>query len=448
MFKKSLFIFFVSAILFTGCSNNKFVDSKTIAHTLHQEQLENRQLTYKVDRYFGENVETYKRSDGKTLIYVYSSPIEKCCNLIKKEGNNQFVSKGDYCSKYFPREFSFKNNLCIRNNNDYINILPYDTGVYKGKISKQTNIFGQEKQAIVYENVFGEGQIFYCYSTEFGINTEIIIPKNPETASFKLKIMLPNLSEDTNSLDYILFKTPFKTSEVKSILYTPLLCDSSGNWSYANSVKLIEKDNETNIYTIEYTVDKDFLNNKNTKYPVTMNQSIYLYKTKQPDVSVYGGINNTLNHYLSPYMLLGDATIKGEGWALIRYETLNNLHIDPEKIVSAKYIFRNLFDLKKETKVSAYAVVFDWCSVNIRWYNRPPFDKRPVGTVLIQKKGDYEINLTPFFKEILKNRIDPNALYSVENSFMIKCDTKNSNIIFPSGDNGLFSPLLEIVLSE
>ena len=51
-------------------------------------------------------------------------------------------------------------------------------------------------------------------------------------------------------------------------------------------------------------------------------------------------------------------------------------------------------------------------------------------------------------KEILKNKGEDNAKYSVQNSFMIRSDTKDSNMILASGDNGLFSPLLEIVLSE
>lgn len=37
---------------------------------------------------------------------------------------------------------------------------------------------------------------------------------------------------------------------------------------------------------------------------------------------------------------------------------------------------------------------------------------------------------------------------SIQNSFMIRSDTVDSNIIISSGDNGVFSPLLEIVLSE
>lgn len=106
-----------------------------------------------------------------------------------------------------------------------------------------------------------------------------------------------------------------------------------------HTVKLIEKDSETNTYTVEYTVDQEFLLDESTEYPITLNQSVHLYKSKQPDTSAYENTGDEAGHYLSPYMLLGDSTIKGEGWTYIRYETLNSLNIEAEKVVSAKYVF-------------------------------------------------------------------------------------------------------------
>lgn len=230
--------------------------------------------------------------------------------------------------------------------------------------------------------------------------------------------------------------------------YTPLAVDKKGKWCYSNTVRLIEKDSSTNTYTVEYTIDQKFLQDKSTKYPVVLNQSIHLYKPKQPDTSAYENTGEQAGHYLSPYMLLGDKTIKGEGWTFVRYETLNSLNIPADKIVSAKYVFHNLFDLEKEAKIGAYAVTADWCSINTRWFNRPPFDEKPISEVLIKDRGDYELDITALMKEMIANKERENAKYSVQNSFLIRSDSIDSNMIFASGDNGLFSPVLEIVLSE
>ena len=67
---------------------------------------------------------------------------------------------------------------------------------------------------------------------------------------------------------------------------------------------------------------------------------------------------------------------------------------------------------------------------------------------MVKKSGDYKIDITPLFIEMIKNKGKENATYSIQNSFMIRSDTENSNVIISSGDNGLFSPVLEIVLSE
>jgi hypothetical protein len=122
------------------------------------------------------------------------------------------------------------------------------------------------------------------------------------------------------------------------------------------------------------------------------------------------------------------------------------MYIDQDKIISAKYVFRNLFDQPKEVKIGAYAVTADWCSINTRWFNRPTFDEKPISQAAVQKAGDYELDITNLFKEMIKNRADENAKYSVRNSFFIRSDTPDSSLILPSGDGGLFSPYLEVVI--
>jgi len=191
--------------------------------------------------------------------------------------------------------------------------------------------------------------------------------------------------------------------EVKTILESPLLADKNGKWSYVN---------------------------------------------EQPDTSAYENAGDEVSHYLSPYILIGDSTIKGEGWTFIRYETLNRLNIPADKIISAKYVFRNLFDAPKEATIGAYAVTNDWCSINIRWFNRPTYDEKPISQVTVQKAADYFLDITTLFREMTKNKGQKNSKYSVRNSFFIKSDSPNSNLIFPSGDGGLFSPYLEVVIAE
>lgn len=119
-------------------------------------------------------------------------------------------------------------------------------------------------------------------STSFGANTEIVIPKRTNENKYQIIIQLPNLAPDTSSPDCIVFKTALEKGKVNSLLYTPLLIDNKGKWSYANSVKLLDKDVEDNIYTVEYSVDEKFLNDKNKKFSVILtNRFIYINPSNQ-----------------------------------------------------------------------------------------------------------------------------------------------------------------------
>ncbi len=418
----------------------------TVAEPFSEELQSFFDLSQPCDDFHAENLQAFQREDGSKNLYLYSAAIEQTCNNIK-ESEESYQADGMYFNKSFPKCLSESTPIEIGKGDKFAKIYLQDQEL-PGKLTNHRNAFGIDRQMIVYENAFGKGNDYICYPTSFGVNTEIIISNRTECNHYQVKVQLPNLVPDTDSPDYILFRTALKNNGVRSILYTPLAVDANGKWSYANTVKLIEKDSETNTYTVEYTVDQEFLLDESTEYPITLNQSVHLYKSKQPDTSAYENTGDEAGHYLSPYMLLGDSTIKGEGWTYIRYETLNSLNIEAEKVVSAKYVFRNLFDLEKEVKIGAYAVTEDWCSINTRWFNRPSFDETPMSEVIIQKAGDYEIDITTLLKEMITNKKRKNAKYSVQNSFFIKSETQDSNMIFASGDNGLFSPLLEIVLSE
>lgn len=438
-------VILVISLIIVGCSKQS-ENYITNAVPFSKERMSGMKLTDVSYEYYAENVQAFEKSDGSKVIYLYSAPIERSENRIE-EGNNGFQANGTYFNKVLPTNLSEETPIKVGNNTNFAKIF-IPGALYEGKMTEYKNVFGINRPAVLYQDAFGEGNDYICYPTSFGVNTEIRISKKTKENKFQIKLQLPNLTPDIGSPDYILFKTALEKGEVKSLLYTPLVCDANGKWSYANAVKLIEKDSETNTYTVEYEVDKDFLNNKDTKFPVTLNQSIYLYKSKQPDTSAYENTQDEAGHYLSPYMLLGDRTLKGEGWTFIRYQTLNNLDIDPKKIVSAKYVFHNLFDLEEETKISGYAVTVDWCSINTRWFNRPTYDDKPISEVIVKKSGNYELDITPLFIEMVKNKNQENATYSVQNGFMIRSDTKNSNVIIASGDNGLYSPVLKIVLSE
>lgn len=451
-------IFGILFALMVGCSQESQTACYTVAQPLTKQQLMQRKHETEIFKYFAENVYAYQNIDGTQSIYIYSAPVEKSANAITlpttsslqalTSSETDFFIQGTYFSKQFPKIWSIKSGLNLPASGSSLRIFPETSGAYSGELKQQRNIFGQFKEAVCYEDTFGNNIPLYAYPTSFGVNTEIVLPKYEGINTFRVKIQTPTLVPDTGSPDYILFKTALEKGVVNSILYTPMAVDKKGKWSYNNTVTLVDKDTVTNTYTVEYTIDQAFLENAEVTYPVTLNQSFHQYKPKQPDTSAYSKTGDEASHYLSPYMLLGDSTLKGEGWTYVRYETLNNLNIPADKIISATYTVHNLFDLPDKAVLGAYAVTADWCSINTRWFNRPPFDETPINQVVIQKRGDYTLDITSLMKEMIRNKPFKNAKYSVQNSFMIRCDTDGRNIALASGDNGLFSPVLQIVVME
>ena len=432
-----------------GCSGSKSepIVTSAVAYPIKAEQMKLQNLSASTG-YCAENALSYTNASGQTILRLFTAPLEISENAIKYNEDGGYTGDGNYMQKSLPEVWSPNASIHITNGGNFAEITPAGDGKYTSKQAQTINLFGQSRDAVIYKDAFDSGADLSCSLTSFGVNMEIAFPKRPEKNTYQIKLKLPDLVPDTGSPDYILFKTALEKGEVRTILETPLAADKSGRWSYANSVQLVAKDSAAGVYTVEYTVDKAFLADKSTKYPIRVNQSVSLYKSKQPDTTAYEKTGDTAGHYLSPYMLMGDSTIKGEAWTYIRFETLDRLNIPADKIVSAKYMFRNLFDSQKEVKIGAYAVNADWCSINTRWFNRPPYDERPISQTAVNKAGDYSIDITPLFREMIQNKGDENAKYSVRNSFMLKADTPNSSLIFPSGDGGLFSPFLEVVLDK
>lgn len=431
----------------SGCGDKEVPDAgRTRAVAFDEEAMARYGHTEQIFDYLTNNTVDYRNADGTQTLYVYSAPVE-AANVLRDE-DGALSCPGEYFTKTLSLALSAREGISVTGPDMHAVVYPEAEGSFAGARETGVNAFGQEREAVRYADACGKGVDLICSPTTFGVNLEIVLQKKPETNRWHIRLQLPELVPDTGSPDYILFKTALEDGRVKAILYTPLAADSRGGWSYANSVRLIDKDRETGTYTVEYTIDEAFLADKETSYPVRLNQSVHLYTPKQPDTSAYSETGDEAGHYLSPYMLLGDSTIKGEGYTFVRYETLAGLRIDPDQVVSATYRVRNLFAPAQPVTIGAYAVTADWCSINTRWFNRPPFDEAPVGTATVSGAGDVAIDVTPLLKEMLRHPDEENAPYSVNNSFLIRCDTPGANLLFASGDNGLFSPGLEIVLAE
>ena len=420
---------------------------RTQAYPLSKDQMLLENLAVD-DRYEHENVLAYTLPSGETLLRIFSAPIETSENVILDYGDAEYRGTGRYLEKRLPKIWSHENPIKITDIGNTVAIYPAGKDKYTSILQKSVNAFGQTRDTVIYKSAFGAGIDLQCSLTTFGINTEIILSKRPARNTFQIRLMLPESFIDAGSPDYTLFRTAPESGDIRSIVYTPLAVDRSGQWSYSNMAQCYPAEDAENTFIVDFLIDEAFLRAESTRYPVTLNQSIHINKPTQPDTSAYEHTGDIAEHYLSPYMLMGDGSPKGDGWTYVRYEALYSIDISPDKIISAEYVFRNLFDLLNPAEIGVYAINEDWCSINTRWNNRPLYDEESIDQITVRQAGDYKLDITSLLWEMFDNMFIESAEHSIWHSFMIRCDTPNSKLISPSGDNGLFSPFLEIVIAK
>ena len=445
IFTRTITVFvlmFIGVCFLTGCSQEPPTPVLTNAIPFTDEILSRLAYTpQSTPAYMGENLLSYTDAENNTVIYMYSSPVENSHNFLS-ETKAGYTANGAYFTKFFPSKLSNDNPITVQSLNSFANIKPFNEDSFNGKLTTKTNIFNQELQCVVYENFFNKGIDYVCYPTAFGVNTEIIVNKHDDKSnSFRIKLELPDAVPDITSPDYIVFKNSKNQSEIVAIVYTPLVKTSENEFFFDNKVELIEKDSNTNTYTVEYTISDSV---KSAKY--VLNQSVYLYKSKQPDTTLYSDTKDECGHYLSPYMILGKNTFKGDSLSLIRFDDIEKLNISPEQVVSVKYVFRTLNIPDDKVAVSAHAVTKEWCSINTRWKTKPLYDEVPLDVTYVTESGDYMLDITPLFIEMLSNT-KSNAIYKFEKGFALTADLNNGELYIASGDMGLFSPVLIITLN-
>lgn len=437
-------------IILSGCSHG--VEYQTSAKRLSSNELQANGHTQMNSDYSDNNITSYDNRDGTKTIYVYAAPVEKNFDdetgeIKIEETDSEYVCQGSYVQITIPKTLTEQGGITVKNSDGSIELFPLDDTYHAVTPEKRINMFGQERACYKVEDYFGKGADLYCTATSFGINLEYQIRKKFDSNVFKLRVKSTDVVPNINSPDYIQLMDINDNEKIHALLYTPICSDRKGVWNYDNGISLADKDAKSGAYILESKLNTDYLNK--AEYPVSVSQSLYLYVSKEGDTPVYSGVDKSARHYLSQYMLFGTDSVKGEGYDYIRFPALEKADLTSDCILSAEYCFRNLFDLNNELVLQTFAVKADWCGVNTIWDSRPSADEIRVSETVVRERGDYSLDITELFREMMKNKDRPGALYSVNNGFYIKAaDGTGGQAVAASADNGLFSPYLKIVVKD
>lgn len=112
--------------------------------------------------------------------------------------------------------------------------------------------------------------------------------------------------------------------------------ETDGHFTLYNSLKVEKSDGR---YILTVTVDKDFLEDPDTVYPVLIDPTATIASSNMQDTTVYSGAPDRQTYYSSSYNIVGNhGSSYGEGIAFMKMTNLAYYdYIFSEKVTSAKY---------------------------------------------------------------------------------------------------------------
>lgn len=472
--KKLMVVILIFSILILGtaCSDNskasenekesyeKLDEDNNIFKYIPQEQKVLHKHIEKVDDFDSEISVGYKNEDGTYTAYIFSSPIRY------KEGTDKLIDFDNRLIKIADEKLSEEGYQYRNNKNDILTYYPkllsntdrlliesslYDLKIgapqdfYSSKfISAKKNIWGQPNDTVVYTS---DQYKINAYTTKAGIRTEIVLDKLPNDNTVTFSLSCPDLRKIANSGGYLTFidDSLGEDNQLQAIIRPPLVKDSfSGETNECNphiffNSKLESKTTGKNQHTISIKLDKAINDVKNVQYPITIDMSWEMHRSKQPDSVIYSKESST-NRYLTDYSLIGNSQLYGQGENYARLRIHEYIKDNPENIKSVYY---NVYDLSGYT---SYAPIIMqkigsfWSSTGINW-QRGVTPEYKITENTINKGGYQKLDITELAKKCLKDDSCDTESFGI---VMQGSETSNSYRAFASSDHALFPPFEEI----
>lgn len=366
---------------------------------------------------------TIKKDNTKTL-YIFDAPVKyydkkhnevkfidnsfkKSKKRLNKNETYELENASNSIKLYVPK----KNNDSILVENEEQLSLKFRP-VYK-KISDVTveelEFLGETETGAEYKNVFGKGYHLQYVPQNTGIKENIIIEKNRHKYFFNFIIetdtLVPELLEgktinfvkkDTEEVVFSLGELFIKDSYVGE-------SNSADHISFDNYYRM--KYIDDGKYQLTYVLDKNFLDSKDTKYPVLVDPSIAPISSIS-DAAVYSS-KPTSNFGSNAWIQIGNVGGSyGTGYGFFKTKAIKNYtYINPKKIKSASLRVYEGSGTTYTSTIKAYDTDDTWNASSITWKNKPGKNDPAIDSKTISSSGFYEFKITSLVKAWLGNEI-------------------------------------------
>ena len=412
MKKTVIAVLFVLIAIFSLVSCVKDPSSPDpVGMLIGQEQLENVHASRLYDK---ESPYTlcFENQDGTKSLYIFTSPIsyykeDDTLEIIdkalvsvknsemKKKGYSLEIKSCDIKS-YFPKDLS-ETPFLIKEEGNSLSFAPSSEMIsQKVKRSSYIDVIGREHSSAVYQE---EGTVTAEYiPTTSGIMANIVIKEKPDGDVLRFYIeKQEDLSFSVVDNQYVLFRNGLENSN-KAVIYTSFLQDAKGNTGFENTIKMTEEKDRW-----EYTIvlDKAFLEDPETQYPVSIAPTFELCRSKTPDSSVYEK-RPSVNAYLANYFVSGDNETFGDAQHYLRFRINYIFKSYPQNVISASYVTTVLAGSETVHSVEMKRLKEMWSSTGATWNsNYQTYDTESITELALP--GRYAFDIYKFVKDSIRD---------------------------------------------
>lgn len=351
------------------------IDKKNVSGIKFEEYINEAEFTKQANQL------TLAMNDGSFTTYSFAEDIKyldenkqvkfKDTNII-----SQATSEGDFenGNNNVRIKFSKKasKGITLKQNNYKLNIYVNDNSD-NGEVTKNQNKSKQKQNdKFVYKNAFGK-DIDLCYTPQLnGAKQDIVLNKYTGKNKFQFQInTYGNIAtlQENGTIEII----DSKTMKVINIMPAPYAYDATVTDGYSDNNHYTEDCHYSlnkisdSIYDLTVIVNNEFLTNKDTVYPVTIDPATSNLSTLQ-DAPVYSNYS-TKNFGANQTNCTGKTTEYGYGRIYAQPQTPS---IPTGSIINeAYYYLRENTGRTTDTYLNAYQVTSSWSEGGLTWSNKP-----------------------------------------------------------------------------
>lgn len=221
-----------------------------------------------------------------------------------------------------------------------------------------------------YDDVFKNTDFEYILNSK-GVKENILLQKSNAPTEFKAVYKATGLTPV--QIDDKTIELRSENDEAVYVISAPCMIDENGEVS--NNLKITLTDIKNDTFTVELTLDKEWLNADEREYPITVDPMLETNQSPDGVQSAFSASGSPNKNYLTSStndmgsLYVGNIYGYGQTESYIKFTKLPKLDV-ADKVVQAN-LFMYLRECQLGLQVDAHRLKYDWNPNTVTWNNRP-----------------------------------------------------------------------------